>query len=241
MRCGAYLRSLPDVDPARVALAGLCQGGQDAWLGRRPRRRVRGPGPVLLGVDLRDPLRGDGLLPGERRLLAVPVRHSRRVRHRPPPRGHRAPAADGPHEPPRQLVARERHGRRGDPDPEGLPLYGAEDRVDFRAEVHEHDITGPFVDALEAFLVSTSRDRRQRCCANSAQELVAAAALPRKRPARPTVAELIASRRDRTARPAEADRRPRVPNAELRCAAGRARSARLVKLLFHRFIPNNHP
>ena len=32
-------------------------------------------------------------------------------------------------------------------------LYGAEDRMDFRAEVHEHDITGPFLDALEAFLL----------------------------------------------------------------------------------------
>ncbi len=32
MRCGEYLRSRPDVDPSRVALAGLCQGGQDTWL-----------------------------------------------------------------------------------------------------------------------------------------------------------------------------------------------------------------
>ena len=32
MRCGEYLRSRPDVDPARVAVAGLCQGGQDTWL-----------------------------------------------------------------------------------------------------------------------------------------------------------------------------------------------------------------
>ena len=31
-------------------------------------------------------------------------------------------------------------------------LCGAEDRVDFRAEVHEHKTTGPFADALEAFL-----------------------------------------------------------------------------------------
>lgn len=32
MRCGEYLRARPDVDPARVAVAGLCQGGQDTWL-----------------------------------------------------------------------------------------------------------------------------------------------------------------------------------------------------------------
>ena len=32
-------------------------------------------------------------------------------------------------------------------------LYGVEDKVDFRAEVHEHDLTGPFADALEAFLL----------------------------------------------------------------------------------------
>ena len=32
-------------------------------------------------------------------------------------------------------------------------LYDAEDRVDFRAEVHEHNLTGPFADALESFLL----------------------------------------------------------------------------------------
>ena len=32
-------------------------------------------------------------------------------------------------------------------------LYDAEDRVDFRAEVHEHNLTGPFADALEQFLL----------------------------------------------------------------------------------------
>jgi len=31
-RVGEYLRSRPDVDPKRVAIAGLCQGGQDTWL-----------------------------------------------------------------------------------------------------------------------------------------------------------------------------------------------------------------
>ena len=32
-------------------------------------------------------------------------------------------------------------------------LYDAEEQIDFRAEVHEHAITGPFADALEAFLI----------------------------------------------------------------------------------------
>jgi len=32
-------------------------------------------------------------------------------------------------------------------------LYGAEDHLDFRAEVNEHNLTGPFADALEAFLI----------------------------------------------------------------------------------------
>jgi len=31
-------------------------------------------------------------------------------------------------------------------------LYDAEDKLDFRAEVHEHAITGPFADGLETFL-----------------------------------------------------------------------------------------
>ena len=33
-------------------------------------------------------------------------------------------------------------------------LYDAEDRIDFRAEVHEHNLTGPFADTLERFLLS---------------------------------------------------------------------------------------
>ena len=32
-------------------------------------------------------------------------------------------------------------------------LYGAEHCVSFRAEVHEHDLTGPFADDLERFLL----------------------------------------------------------------------------------------
>jgi len=32
MRCGEYLRCRTDVDPNRVAVAGLCQGGMDTWL-----------------------------------------------------------------------------------------------------------------------------------------------------------------------------------------------------------------
>jgi hypothetical protein len=31
--------------------------------------------------------------------------------------------------------------------------YEAEDRIDFWAQVHEHNLTGPFADALEAFLL----------------------------------------------------------------------------------------
>jgi len=32
-------------------------------------------------------------------------------------------------------------------------LYGAQDKLDVMAEVHEHDLTGPFADALENFLL----------------------------------------------------------------------------------------
>jgi hypothetical protein len=32
-------------------------------------------------------------------------------------------------------------------------LYDAEHAVDFGAEVHEHNLTGPFADALEAFML----------------------------------------------------------------------------------------
>ena len=32
MRCGEYLRARADINPGRVAVAGLCQGGMDIWL-----------------------------------------------------------------------------------------------------------------------------------------------------------------------------------------------------------------
>ena len=152
MRCGAYLRSRPDVDPARVALAGLCQGGQDTWLA----------GALDDGFAAMAPFCSESTFAIH---FAEMASYQANGDSSPFPFGildvcdidhlHAAIA-------PRPLMVRTNLPDNwwpvsGMDDVETLTrkiyrLYGAEDRVDFRAEVHEHDITGPFVDALEAFL-----------------------------------------------------------------------------------------
>jgi dienelactone hydrolase len=153
MRCGAYLRSRPDVDPARVALAGLCQGGQDTWLA----------GALDDGFAALAPFCSESTFAIH---FAEMASYHANGDSSPFPFGildvcdidhlHAAIA-------PRPLMVRTNLPDTwwpvsGMDDVETLTrkvyrLYGAEDRVDFRAEVHEHDITGPFVDALESFLV----------------------------------------------------------------------------------------
>lgn len=153
MRCGAYLRSRADVDPARVALAGLCQGGQDTWLA----------GALDDGFAALAPFCSESTFAVH---FAEMASYHANGDSSPFPFGildvcdidhlHAAIA-------PRPLMVRTNLPDNwwpvsGMDDVETLTrkvyrLYGAGDRVDFRAEVHEHDITGPFVDALEAFLV----------------------------------------------------------------------------------------
>lgn len=153
MRCGEYLRSRPDVDPARVALAGLCQGGQDTWLA----------GALDDGFAALAPFCSESTFAIH---FAEMASYHANGDSSPFPFGilsvcdidhlHAAIA-------PRPLLVRTNLPDNwwpvsGMDDVETLTrkvyrLYGAEDRMDFRAEVHEHDITGPFLDALEAFLL----------------------------------------------------------------------------------------
>jgi cephalosporin-C deacetylase-like acetyl esterase len=153
MRCGAYLRSCPDVDPARVAVAGLCQGGQDTWLSAALDDGFCAAAPIAAEstfaihfAEMASYMANGDSSPFPFGILDVcDIEHL-----------HAAIA-------PRPLLVRANLGDNwwpisGFDGVEALTrkiyrLYGAEDRVDFRAEAHEHDITGPFLDALEAFLV----------------------------------------------------------------------------------------
>ncbi len=153
MRCGEYLRSRPDVDASRVALTGLCQGGMDTWLAGALDERFCAVAPICAGSTF-------AAVAGEM--------HSYQVWSDPSPYPfgilnicdvEHLYAAIAP----RPLIARANLPDNWWPvsgldDIESFTrriyrLYDAEDRVDFRAEVHEHAITGPFADALEAFLL----------------------------------------------------------------------------------------
>jgi len=153
MRCGQYLRTRPDVDPARVAVGGLCQGGQDTWLAAALDDAFCAAAPIASAstfavhfAEMASYQANGDSSPFPFGILDVcDIEHL-----------HAAIA-------PRPLLVRANLGDNwwpisGFDSVESLTrkvyrLYGAEDRIDFRAEVHDHDITGPFLDALEAFLL----------------------------------------------------------------------------------------
>jgi dienelactone hydrolase len=154
MRCGEYLRARPDVDPARVAVAGLCQGGMDTWL----------TAALDEGFCAAAPLCSETTFEVH---MAEMASYFANADASPFPFGilnvcdidhlHAAIA-------PRPLLVRanlpdEWWPVSGFAQVEDLTrrvyrLYGAEERIDFRAEVHEHNLTGPFADALETFLLT---------------------------------------------------------------------------------------
>ena len=152
MRCGEYLRARPDVDPKRVAVAGLCQGGMDTWLSAALDEGFFAAAPVCAAstfaihfAEMANYQANSDSSPFPFGILKVcDVEHL-----------HAAIA-------PRPLLVRANLGDNwwpvsGFDSIEAMArkvyrLYDAEDRLDMRAEVHEHNITGPFADALEAFL-----------------------------------------------------------------------------------------
>lgn len=153
IRTGDYWRSRPDVDPQRVAVAGLCQGGQDTWLAAALDDRFCAAAPfcsestfAVHSAEMASYNANSDSSPYPFGILKVcDIDHL-----------HAAIA-------PRPLMVRANLPDNwwpvsGFDDVETLTrkvyrLYHAEDRLDFRAEVHEHDLTGPFADALEAFLL----------------------------------------------------------------------------------------
>ncbi len=153
MRAGEYLRLRPDVDPLRVAVAGLCQGGQDTWLTAALDERFCAAAPfcsestfAVHGAEMASYFANSDSSPYPFGILKVcDIQHL-----------HAAIA-------PRPLLVRSNLPDQwwpvsGFDEVETLTrrvyrLYGAEDRLDFRLEVHEHNITGPFADALESFLL----------------------------------------------------------------------------------------
>ena len=154
MRVGEYMRLRPDVDPLRVAVAGLCQGGQDTWLTAALDERFCAAAPfcsettfAVHSAEMASYFSNADSSPYPFGILKVcDIDHL-----------HAAIA-------PRPLLVRSNLPDQwwpvsGFDDVETLTrqvyrLYGAEDRLDFRAEVHEHNLTGPFADALELFLLS---------------------------------------------------------------------------------------
>jgi hypothetical protein len=153
MRCGQYLRARDDIDPARVAVAGLCQGGMDTWLTAALDDGFCAAAPICSAttfaihmVEMSSYFANADSSPFPFGILNVcDIEHL-----------HAAIA-------PRPLLVRANLPDQwwpvsGFDDVETFTrriyrLYDAEDRIDFRAEVHEHNLTGPFADALEQFLI----------------------------------------------------------------------------------------
>ncbi len=153
MRAGEYLRARADVDGSRVAVSGLCQGGMDTWLTAALDERFCAAAPLCAAttfeihmVEMASYFANADSSPFPFGILSVcDIQHL-----------HAAIA-------PRPLLVRANLGDQwwpvsGFSEVERLTrqvyrLYEAEDQVDFRAEVHEHNLTGPFADALESFLL----------------------------------------------------------------------------------------
>lgn len=153
MRLGEYMRARPDVDPKRVALSGLCQGGMDTWLTAGLDDRFCAMAPLLsestFAVHMAE--MASYFVNADASPFPFGILKVCDVEHL-----HAAVA-------PRPILVRANLTDQwwpisGYDDVESLTrevyrLYGAEDKVDFRAEVHEHNLTGPFADALEQWML----------------------------------------------------------------------------------------
>jgi dienelactone hydrolase len=154
MRCGAYLRARPDVDPGRVAVAGLCQGGMDTWLTAALDEGFCAAAPLCAETtftihmtEMASYYANADASPFPFGILKVCDIEHLHAAIAPRPLLVRANLPDQ-WWPVSGFTQVETFTRRI------YRLYDAEDRVDFRAEVHEHNLTGPFADALERFLLT---------------------------------------------------------------------------------------
>jgi hypothetical protein len=154
MRCGEYMRSRADIDPARVAVAGLCQGGMDTWLAGALDESFCAVAPICSATTFTIHMveMASYFANGDSSPFPFGILNVCDIEHL-----HGAIA-------PRPLLVRANLPDQwwpvsGFDDVERFTrqiyrLYHAEDRIDFRAEVHEHNLTGPFADALEQFLLT---------------------------------------------------------------------------------------
>ena len=161
MRCGEYLRQRDDVDPSRVAVAGLCQGGMDTYLAGALDEQFCAVAPIcaastfaVVAAEMASYWAWSDSSPFPFGILDVCDAEHLYAAVAPRPLLVRANLPDqwwpvsGLHD--IETFARKIYR-----------LYDAEDRIDFRAEVHVHDISGPFADALEAFLIKYVREKNR--------------------------------------------------------------------------------
>jgi len=153
MRAGEYLRSRTDIDAKRVAVAGLCQGGMDTWLSAALDEGFCAAAAFCSAstfaihfAEMASYRANADVSPFPFGILNVcDIEHLY--------------AAIAP----RPLIVRANLNDNwwpvsGFDTVETLTrkiykFYKAEERIDFRAEIHEHNLTGPFADALEHFLL----------------------------------------------------------------------------------------
>jgi len=152
MRCGEYLRSRPDVDDSRVAIGGLCEGGMDTYLVAAIDDTFCAAAPVAAATTLAIHFAEMGSYHANADASPFPfgILNVCDIEHL-----HAAIA-------PRPLLVRANLPDlwwpvSGFDDVEHFTrkiyrLYDAEDKIDFGSDVHEHDLTGPYADALEAFM-----------------------------------------------------------------------------------------
>ena len=161
MRCGEYLRHRPDVDPARVAVAGLCQGGMATWLAGALDEGFCAAAPIcsvttfaLHFAEMASYQANADPSPFPFGILGVCDVEHLYAAIAPRPLLVRANLGDN-WWPVSGYQAVESFTRRI------YRLYRAEGLMDFGGEAHEHNLTGPFADALEAFLLRHVVPRRR--------------------------------------------------------------------------------
>jgi hypothetical protein len=153
IRTGEYLRNRPDVNEEKVAIAGLCQGGQDTWLAAALDERFCAAAPIAAESTFAIHFAEMGSYASNAETSPFPFGMLKLcdIEHL-----HACIS-------PRPLFVRANLPDywwpiSGFDDVESFTrkiyaLYDSVDKIDFSSEVHEHDLTGPFADALEAFLL----------------------------------------------------------------------------------------
>lgn len=152
-RVGEYLRLRPEVDKNRVAVAGLCQGGMDTWLTAALDQNFCAAAPLCSAstfavhfAEMANYHANGDSSPFPFGILNVCDAEHLHGAIAPRPLLVLANLPD--HWWPLSGYSRiEEFTRRI------YRLYAAEKKVHFQTEVHEHNITGPFADRLEQFLL----------------------------------------------------------------------------------------